>query len=99
MRTPPANIVIPSCRLCSYMGPTFWVETPLPMACHPLKEHVEQEHPTASAAESMPRLIYGYAAGLTDEILTRVNVRRAQNPYGPHGEGGAPCLPDCGCSV
>jgi len=53
---PPANVVIPACRLCSYLGPTFWAETPTALVFEPLREHVEERHSGASLAESMPKL-------------------------------------------
>lgn len=90
---PPANTVTPACRLCSYMGPTFRVGTPLPDVLAPVGVHVGEEHPGAGDVESYPKMLHGYAPGLTDDVLLRVNARRAENPYGD----GTKCEPGCEC--
>lgn len=83
----------PACRLCSYLGPSFRVGTPLPDVLAPVGVHVREEHPETGNAESYPKLLLGYVPGLTDGVLLRVNARRAENPYGE----GARCEPGCEC--
>ena len=91
---PPANTVTLICRLCSYMGPTCRVETSEEDLLETLANHVGQDHPDSTAAESSPKRVYGYVAGLTDETLARVNAERAVNPY---GDGQQCTTPGCLC--
>ncbi|WP_406101241.1 tetratricopeptide repeat protein [Streptomyces sp. NBC_01003] len=90
---PPANTVTPACRLCSYLGPSFPVGTPLPDVLAPIVVHVGEMHPDSEEADAHPKTLHSYMPGLTDEVLLRVNTRRAENPYGD----GTRCEPGCGC--
>ncbi|MER7178638.1 tetratricopeptide repeat protein [Streptomyces hyaluromycini] len=97
---PPANTVTPACRLCSYLGPSFPVGTPLPDVLAPIRVHMGEAHPDSEEAESrpkmlhsFPKMLHSYLPGLTVEVLLKVNTRRAENPYGD----GTMCEPGCEC--
>ncbi|MFB7032099.1 MULTISPECIES: hypothetical protein [unclassified Streptomyces] len=89
---PPANTVTAACRLCSYMGPTHWIATPLPDVLEDVAAHVREDHPRAGAEESYPKLYEGFVNGLTEQGRIRVNAERALDPY-----VGETCPPDCDC--
>ncbi|MCB5910393.1 hypothetical protein [Streptomyces pinistramenti] len=90
-----ANTVTFACQLCPYLGPSFRVGTELADVLAPVGAHVREQHPDAGDVESYPKVIYGYVDGLTDEVLLRVNARRAENPYGD----GTTCEPGCECGA